>query len=267
MAALNPATMMSTDDATALPHPTDSLKSTLLVLICTFNERQNLPVLIPRIFETVPAAHILVVDDGSPDGTGQWVTEQSASDSRIHCILRSGKLGLGTAIREGMRFAITAQYDWLINLDGDLSHDPIAIPTMLSQQPHCDLAIGSRYIEGGGMEGCSWRRIFVSRSANVLARTIVGWKIRDCSSAYRMYRVGMLQRIPLDRIQAKGYGFLEEVLAMILRAGGRVIETPIVYTERQKGKSKLSIREAISTLAALIRVGRIYRTADPTVNR
>ena len=109
------------------------------------------------------------------------------------------------------------------------------------------------------MKGCSWRRVFVSRCANVLARAIVGWKIQDCSSAYRMYRVELLKTIPLDQIQAKGYGFLEEVLAMILKAGGRVIETPIVYTERQRGKSKLSLREAASTLRALLRIGRSLR--------
>jgi dolichol-phosphate mannosyltransferase len=254
--------MMSKNDLSSnmdLPEPASK---PLLVLICTYNERRNLPELIPRIFLAAPDAHILVVDDGSPDGTGQWVTEQCAIDSRIHCILRSGKLGLGTAIREGMRYAIAGQYAWLVNLDGDLSHDPSVIPAMIRMQSHCDLAIGSRYIEGGGMEGCSWKRIFVSRSANVLARMIVGWKIQDCSSAFRMYRVQTIRDIPLDRIYAKGYGFLEEVLAMILRAGGRVLETPITYTERREGQSKLSIREAISTLAALIRVGRIYRTTS-----
>jgi dolichol-phosphate mannosyltransferase len=256
--------MMPKGDSSANREHSGPASNSLLVLICTYNERRNLPELLPRIFLAAPDAHILVVDDGSPDGTGQWVTEQCAIDPRIRCILRSGKLGLGTAIREGMRYAIAGQYAWLINLDGDLSHDPNVIPTMIPLQSQCDLAIGSRYIQGGGMEGCSWKRIFVSRSANVLARMIVGWTIRDCSSAFRMYRVETLQSIPLDQIQAKGYGFLEEVLAMILRAGGRVIETPIVYTERREGHSKLSIREAFSTLAALIRVGRIYRqTSKP----
>lgn len=238
---------------------TELMTKDLLVLICTYNERENLPVLLEQIFRVVPAADILVVDDGSPDGTGQWVLEQQSSDPRLHCVIRSGKQGLGTAIRLGMKQAIEKGYLWLINLDGDLSHDPTAIAAMLPLRNQCDLAIGSRYIEGGGMQGCSWRRVFVSRCANILARIIVGWKIQDCSSAYRMYRVDLLRRIPLDSIQAKGYGFLEEVLALILRADGRVVETPIVYTERLQGKSKLSVREAFSTLFALLRIGKIYR--------
>lgn len=231
----------------------------VLILVCTFNERDNLPVLLEQLLRVLPTANLLIVDDGSPDGTGDWALEQQRTDPRIRCLRRSGKQGLGTAIRLGMKHAIEHEYSWLINLDGDLSHDPIAIAAMLTLRPQCDLAIGSRYVDGGGMQGCSWRRVFVSRCANILARTIVGWRIRDCSSAYRMYRVELLKRIALDGIQAKGYGFLEEVLALILQAGGRVVETPIVYTERRQGKSKLSLREALSTFFALLRIGRLYR--------
>ncbi|MFN6129837.1 MAG: polyprenol monophosphomannose synthase [Planctomycetota bacterium] len=231
----------------------------VLVLICTYNERDNLPTLVAQVFQTVPDAQILVVDDGSPDGTFEWVVQQREHNPSVHGILRPKKQGLGTAIRTGMMYAIEHQYSWLVNLDGDLSHNPADMASMLQLRGRCDLAIGSRYIQGGGMRGCSWRRVFVSRCANVLARVICGWKIQDCSSAYRMYRVALLQTIPLDRIQARGYGFLEEVLAMILRAGGRVVETPIVYTERTRGASKLSLREAFSTFFALLRVGRIAR--------
>lgn len=251
--------MDSPNDRTRPDVEAEDAAPKLLVLICTYNERENLPVLVEHILCTVPTVHVLVVDDGSPDGTGTWVLGQQASDPRLQCIIREGKQGLGTAIRSGMLHAIEHGYAWLINLDGDRSHDPAAIPSMLQLQQQCDLAIGSRYIDGGGMAGCSWRRVFVSRCANVLARLIVGWKIQDCSSAYRMYRVDMLRRIPLNQIQAKGYGFLEEVLAMILRSGGRVLETPIVYTERTRGKSKLSLREAFSTLFALLRIGRLLR--------
>jgi dolichol-phosphate mannosyltransferase len=251
--------MISSDDRLDAAGNPEVASQDLLILICTYNERENLPVLLEQLFQVVPTANILVVDDGSPDGTGAWVQEKRTGDPRLHCLIRSGKQGLGTAIRLGMKHAIEHGYRWLINLDGDLSHDPSAIAAMLPLRPQCDLAIGSRYIEGGGMQGCSWRRVFVSRCANILARGIVGWKIQDCSSAYRMYRVDLLQRIPLDSIQAKGYGFLEEVLALILRADGRVVETPIVYTERRQGKSKLSIREALSTLFALLRIGKIYR--------
>jgi len=237
----------------------------LLVLICTYNERHTLPILIEQIFSLLSHAHILVVDDGSPDGTGEWAAGQQQIDPRIRLIQRTGKLGLGTAIREGMQHAIQHRYAWLVNLDGDLSHDPRAIPQMTQLQQQCDVAIGSRYIAGGGLRNCSWRRVVVSRSANVLARTIVGWRIQDCSSAFRMYRVATLRNLSLENIQATGYGFLEEVLALILRAGGRAIETPIIYTERAVGTSKLSLQEAFSTLAALIRIRKHGRGAGRSV--
>lgn len=237
-----------------------STPAKLLVLVCTYNERENLPKLFDALRGVAPDADFLVVDDRSPDGTADWVRQQAQTDPRVALIERSGKLGLGTAIREGMKHAIQHGYEWLINLDGDLSHDPEAIVTMRTLQNDCDLAIGSRYVEGGGMQGCSWRRILVSRCANWLARGIVGWSILDCSSAYRLYRVELLRRIELEEIQATGYGFLEEVLAMMIRAGARVIETPIVYTERQQGRSKLSVREAISTFMALLRIARIARS-------
>jgi dolichol-phosphate mannosyltransferase len=251
--------MISSEDHARNRDADPNSHSELLVLICTYNERETLPVLVEQLLASLPHANILVVDDCSPDGTYQWVIDRQRSDPRLYVLVRAGKQGLGTAIHLGMNFAVEAGYQWLINLDGDLSHDPVAIHEMIKLQNRCDLAIGSRYIQGGGMKGCSWRRVFVSRCANVLARAIVGWKIQDCSSAYRMYRVELLKTIPLDQIQAKGYGFLEEVLAMILKAGGRVIETPIVYTERQRGKSKLSLREAASTLRALLRIGRSLR--------
>jgi dolichol-phosphate mannosyltransferase len=251
--------MTSSEYPTAGDTEPEDIPSGILVLICTYNERENLPNLVERIFQILSSCDILVVDDGSPDGTFQWVVEQRKNNPQIRGILRPAKQGLGTAIRTGMQYAIEHRYQWLINLDGDLSHDPADIPSMLRIRTQCDVAIGSRYIPGGGMKGCSWRRVFVSRCANLLARRIVGWKIQDCSSAYRMYRIDMLRNVPLDRIQAKGYGFLEEILAMILRAGGRVLETPIVYTERTLGRSKLSFREAFSTLAALLRVGKLYR--------
>lgn len=231
----------------------------LLVLICTYNERHTLPVLVEQILRLLPEAHILVVDDGSPDGTGEWAAGRQQADPRLRALVRPGKRGLGTAIREGMRHAIQHRYAWLVNLDGDLSHDPQAIAQMTVLQAECDIAIGSRYVAGGALRNCSWRRVVISRSANILARAIVGWEIQDCSSAFRMYRVAVLEGIALDGIQATGYGFLEEVLALILREGGRVIETPITYTEREHGTSKLSLREAWSTLSALIRIGRIVR--------
>ena len=228
----------------------------LLVLVCTYNERANLPRLANEIFAAAPQSHLLVVDDGSPDGTGDWAAEESLRRPQLHLIQRGAKLGLGTAIKAGLSYAIEHGFDYAMNLDADFSHDPAQIPPLLEVAigSQAALVIGSRYVEGGGLKNCSWRRHFVSRAANIYARAIVGWKIRDCSSAYRCYRVEALQKIALSNIQCEGYGFLEEILWAILRSGGSVVESPIIYTEREHGESKISLKEATGTLAVLHRL-------------
>ena len=231
----------------------------LLILVCTYNERDNLPTLFEQIEASVPNAKILVVDDNSPDGTSDWVEQQMKLKPSISLIRRSGKLGLGTAIRAGMEFAMDHGYQWLLNLDGDLSHSPSSIPALLVQKDNSDVVIGSRYVEGGGMEGCSWRRVFVSKCANAYARRIIGWSVRDCSSAFRLYRVSCLRALKLNELRGTGYGFLEEVLWHLIDEGARLREVGIVYTERLEGKSKISIKEALSTIASIHRVARLQR--------
>jgi len=231
-----------------------------LVLVCTYNERENLPSLLEAVQRATPDSDILIVDDHSPDGTADWVRMHQKSNPRVYLIERNGKLGLGTAIRTGMHYAIEHRYDWLVNLDGDLSHDPAVIPQMVSIRDAFDLVIGSRYVPGGGLQGCSWRRIAVSRFANLLAGWMVGWSIRDCSSAYRLYRVAMLEAIDLGALQETGYGFLEEILAHVLKSGARVTEVPIVYRERRLGQSKISLREARSAFSALLKASAIHRS-------
>ena len=231
----------------------------LLILVCTYNERDNLPTLFEQIEASVPDAKILVVDDNSPDGTSNWVEQQMKLKPSISLIRRGGKLGLGTAIRVGMEFAMNHGYEWLLNLDGDLSHSPSSIPVLLAQKDNTDIVIGSRYVEGGGMEGCSWRRVFVSKCANAYARRIIGWSVRDCSSAFRLYRVSCLRALKLNELRGTGYGFLEEVLWHLIDEGARLREVGIVYTERLEGKSKISIKEALSTIASIHRVARLQR--------
>ncbi len=255
---LRPMTLTPTRSNLSETHR-ELLSEKHLIAICTFNERANLPELFERMRSVLPTADVLVIDDHSPDGTADWVREVQRGDPRVHLIERPGKLGLGTAIRDAMQFAIANDYHWLFNLDGDLSHDPAAIPSMLARAEVCDLAIGSRYVDGGGMAGCSWRRVWVSRAANWLARRLIGWKITDCSSAYRMYRVSKLKELDFGLILEKGYGFLEEVLAHLMRNGARVVEVPIVYTERIHGESKISVREAISAFSAMRRCARMVR--------
>jgi len=232
----------------------------LLILVCTYNERDNLPTLFEQIEACVPNARILVVDDNSPDGTSDWVEQQLLLKPSISLIRRSGKLGLGTAIRAGMEFAIENGFEWLLNLDADLSHSPSSIPAMLAKREGSDIVVGSRYVAGGGMEGCSWRRVFVSKCANAYARRIIGWSVRDCSSAFRLYRVSSLKMLKLSELVGTGYGFLEEVLWHLIDKGARLHEVGIVYTERREGKSKISIKEALSTIGSIHRVARLQKS-------
>ncbi len=240
---------------------TQELSNSLLVLVCTYNERANLPSLFERINAAVPNAHILVVDDNSPDGTSDWVEEYQRSHPSVFLIHRSGKMGLGTAIRAGMHYAIENGYEWLLNLDGDLSHDPKSIPDLLAKKRQSDVVIGSRYVPGGGMVGCSWRRVFVSRCANRYATWLIGWTVRDCSSAFRLYRVAKLKTLQLDTLTGVGYGFLEEVLWHLLDQGARLSEVGITYSERREGKSKISLKEAWSTISSLHSVASLQRAS------
>lgn len=228
----------------------------VLVFVCTYNEQANLPRLVEEIFAAVPHAHLLVIDDGSPDGTGEWAAQAAQSRTQLHLLQRGAKLGLGTAIKAGLAYALEQGYTYAINLDADFSHNPARIPALLETaiESQAALVIGSRYVDGGGLMNCSWRRHLVSRAANVYARAIVGWAIRDCSSAYRCYRVDALRKIVLSTIECQGYGFLEEILWAILRSGGLVIERPIIYTEREHGESKISLKEAVGTLSVLHRL-------------
>lgn len=232
----------------------------LLVLVCTYNEKENLAELFARIDRVLPEVSILVVDDNSPDGTSDWVAAQSQIRPNVNLIRRSGKLGLGTAIRAGMEFGIEQGFEWVLNLDADLSHDPAAIENLLFKSTDNDLVIGSRYVHGGGFVNCSFKRIWVSKCANAYARLVIGWKVRDCSSAFRLYRVATLRRLPWKTIVGTGYGFLEEVLWHLINQGAAWTEVGIVYTEREKGVSKISIKEAISTIRSLHRVARLRKS-------
>lgn len=248
--------------------------SSLLVLVCTYNERANIVRLIESIHQVVPAADILVMDDASPDGTAEAVQkaiESKEYGGQLKLQVRAGKLGLGSAIRDGLHFAMYYDYELVVNLDADFSHDPAAIPELLAAMnaptanvgvDRVRLVIGSRYVNNGGLVNCSWKRKLVSKAANAYARWLLGWKIKDCSSAYRCYRVDSLRFLPWDEIQCNGYGFLEEILWHILHwndkseskhqaANQRVVEVPIIYTERALGSSKISLSEATGTLEVL----------------
>ena len=229
----------------------------LLVAICTYNEIQNLPTLYQSVREHFPGAFVLVVDDGSPDGTGPWCDVQAREDPRFSVIHRSGKLGLGSATVEAFRFAIANRIDFILTLDGDWSHDPadaVQVVQRVSGNETCQLCIGSRYVSGGQIVGWPMGRRIMSLCINVYTRWMLGISTRDCSSAFRCYRVKQLSDIDLSALRGKGYAYLEEILWYAKRLDWFVDESPITFTDRVRGQSKINASEAFLTVALLFRI-------------
>lgn len=227
----------------------------LLVDIATYNERDNISRLISEIHQYVPQAHILVIDDNSPDGTGQIVDELAAQDSRIHCLHRPGKMGLGTAILAAMRYAIEHDYDYMLNMDADFSHPPHSIPALLSGMAGRDVMIGSRYIAGGGSVNWPFSRRFLSKGVNTIVRLLFRMQVKDASGGFRCYRVAKLRQTKLHHLYSRGYSFQQEVLYRCFLAKSRLGETPIIFDNRKFGKSKVSMKESIRSLTTILRLG------------
>jgi|GEM_PF-299341 len=239
------------------PHAGGPSGLRVLVLLCTYNERLNLPTVLQGVWDTLPSADVLVIDDNSPDGTGQWAREAAALDSRINVIVRSGKLGLGSALRAGFQWALSRSYDFIINLDADQSHDPRAIDGLLQcarEQPDRRVAIGSRYVPGGASTGLSFPRQLISRMLNWYATRLLRLPMRDCSGSFRCYPTELLGRIDLQQLTCQGYGFLEEVLVHLSRAGAQFREIPITYHARGSGRSKLRLSDAWGALLVIHRL-------------
>lgn len=226
-----------------------------LVSMATYNEKDNLAPLIQEIHRFVPSADVLIIDDNSPDGTGTLADELAKTDQRIHVLHRSGKLGLGSAILAGMRFALDHEYDWFVNMDADFSHHPRYLPALLAGMSRRDLMIGSRYVPGGGTVDWPWSRKLMSAGINVLVRLLFRVPARDTSGGFRCYRVAMLRRTNLDNLVSGGYSFQEEVLHRCCRAGCRVGETPIIFEDRRAGVSKADLKEIIVSLSTLVWLG------------
>jgi dolichol-phosphate mannosyltransferase len=231
-----------------------------LVTVATYNEMDNLPRLVEEIFRYLPEADILVVDDNSPDGTGQWCDTFAAQDTRLHCLHREGKLGLGTATVAAMRWAIEHGYLHMLNMDADFSHHPRYLPALVAGMepnggPAVDVMIGSRYVAGGGVEGWPLHRRLMSRAVNVYARCLLGLAPKDCSGAFRCYRVAALAKLDFDAIRSRGYSFQEEILWHLRRVGARMGETPITFADRQRGASKINSSEALGALGIIFALG------------
>jgi dolichol-phosphate mannosyltransferase len=225
-----------------------------LVAVATYNEIESLPSLVEAIFQSLPDGHVLVVDDNSPDGTGRWCDERTRDNPRLKCLHRPGKLGLGSATIEAIHQAIDSDYDVIVTLDADWSHNPADIPKLVDGTGSADVMVGSRYVPGGRIEGWPlWRRV-ASRVLNTLNRWLLRLPVRDSSGAFRAYRVAKLRELPLDEIHAQGYAYLEEILWQLKRHGATFGETPIVFRHRQAGRSKMSPGEIWGKVATLGRL-------------
>jgi dolichol-phosphate mannosyltransferase len=228
----------------------------LLVSLATYNESGNLRDLVAEIRVHAPDAAILIIDDNSPDGTGQIADDLKATLPAIDVLHRAGKQGLGTAILAGMRHAVEGGYDLYINLDADFSHPPRYIPDLLAGMDNHDVMIGSRYVPGGGVQGgFNFKRKMMSAGINGYARLLLGLSTRDNSASYRCYRVSKLALIDFDRVRSRGYSFMEEILFWCRQAGCRMGETPILFEDRRAGISKINKGEVVKALQVILQLG------------
>ncbi len=222
----------------------------VLVVIPTYNERESLPITVKGLFESAPDVELLVVDDNSPDGTGEWADQLSASDERVHVLHRTAKDGLGAAYLAGFDWALTRGYDVICEMDADGSHRPQDFPRLLAalDDESVDLAIGSRWVPGGSVENWPKHREFLSRGGNIYVKVMLGLGINDATAGFRAFRSRMLQALDLGNVASHGYCFQVDMSRNVIEAGGVVAEVPITFVERVHGVSKMSgsiVKEAL----------------------
>jgi dolichol-phosphate mannosyltransferase len=248
-------------ELTAMEIPADLGR--VLVIIPTYNERDNLERVAGRVREAVPAADVLVVDDASPDGTGEVADALAGKDEQIKVLHRKGKDGLGPAYIAGFRWAAEHGYDVMVEMDADGSHQPEELPRLLAALEDADLVIGARWVPGGKVRNWPKRREALSRGANTYARLMLGIPLHDATAGYRAFRAATLAKIGLEEVDSRGYCFQIDLALRALRQGLRVVEVPITFVEREHGTSKMS-RDVMAEAAVRItqwgmadRVGRL----------
>jgi dolichol-phosphate mannosyltransferase len=220
-----------------------------LVCIPTYNERENLEPIVRAVLAADPRVDILVVDDNSPDGTGQLADQLAAAEPRIRVLHREKKQGLGRAYLHAFRWALAEPYTYIIEMDADFSHDPRYLPTLLdTAQAGADLVLGSRYVKGGGTVNWGVGRKVISRGGSLYARSILGVRVRDLTGGFKCFHRRVLEALDLDAVQSSGYGFQIELTYRTLRKGFRVQEVPIVFEDRRVGHSKMSRRIFLEAL-------------------
>ena len=228
------------------------------VVLPTYDERENLARIVPAILAAAPELDVLVVDDSSPDGTGELADELAARDRRVRVLHRPRKQGLGRAYLAGFDVALREGYRRILEMDADFSHDPAALPALLAASRDADLVLGSRYVPGGGTANWGLGRRLLSRGGSFYARTILGVPIRDLTGGFKCFRREVLERIDLPSVRSAGYAFQIELTYRALRRGFRVVEVPIIFTDRRVGQSKMT--RAI-VLEALWKVWSLRGTA------
>ncbi len=220
----------------------------VLVVVPTYNERVNVPLIVPAILGQDPCIDVLVVDDSSPDGTGKLADQLAAENPRVHVLHRSQKEGLGKAYIAGFRWALDHGYDLIFEMDADFSHDPRFLPTFLDAIQDADLVIGSRYKTGVNVINWPISRLLLSLGANQYARLVTGLPLADSTGGFKCFRRRVLEAIPLERVRSNGYAFQIEMSYLAWRKGFRLKEIPIVFTDRVEGQSKMNrkiVREAV----------------------
>ncbi len=236
--------------------------SRVLVVIPTYDEVDNLGPLLERLHAAVPDAHALVVDDGSPDGTGELAEELAARDDRVHVLRRSGKAGLGPAYVAGLRWGRERGYDVLVEMDADGSHHPEQLPRLLAALDDADLVLGSRWVPGGRVEDWPRRRLWLSRAGNRYTRWALRLPLADATSGFRAVRGELVDRLPFDEVASQGYCFQVDWAWRAVRAGARVTELPITFSERTAGRSKMTASIVEEALVRVTWWGLQDRLAD-----
>jgi dolichol-phosphate mannosyltransferase len=230
------------------------------VVLPTYNESENIARLLTQLRTVVPNGRLYVVDDNSPDGTGDIAERCAAELGGIEVIHRPGKQGLGSAYRQGFAHVIAQGVDVIVSMDVDFSHDPLSIPAMLAAiDAGSDAVIGSRYVNGGGTKNWPLHRRLLSRWGNLYTGAVLGVKVRDCTSGFRAYRASALAAIAPETTKAEGYAFLSELVVRLSRRGSKISEVPILFVDRENGTSKMSGRIIVESMLLVTRWGIVHR--------
>ncbi len=226
-----------------------------VVIVPTYNELDNINILIDDLLALPVNLSVINVDDNSPDSTGEAADAWAARfPGRVQVVHRAGKLGLGTAYIAGFKRALESDFDRIMTMDADFSHHPRYIPAMLDLSRERDMVIGSRYVPGGGTLDCTWKRKMLSQGANTFAKTMLGLRAKDCTAGFRCYRREVLQAIDLDSIRSNGYSFLIEMIFNVQRRNFSIGEVPIIFEDRRRGTSKISKNEVVRALQTVQRL-------------